>query len=234
MIIAHRGYSSKYPENTFTAVKAAFEEAKADGIEIDVHLTRDFEIILQHDENLDRMTVGGSGKVCDRPWNGYIDSLKTKGSLIDEPVALLSQILQYLSILPNPNPILVLDVKDDQSLQILDELVKLLQNYNLKRCKIYLGLWRDDFALRARQLCSNLNVIITLISDECNINRVNSDLYDAFNLDVDRVSEEVIEEANKLGKDVLLWTCNTSKQINRANELNIQAILTDDPTKIKI
>jgi len=50
-IIAHRGSSAKYPENTLLAFKKAIE-AGADGIETDLRLTLDNEIILFHDGNL--------------------------------------------------------------------------------------------------------------------------------------------------------------------------------------
>ncbi|MDD6450498.1 MAG: glycerophosphodiester phosphodiesterase [Lachnospiraceae bacterium] len=60
---AHRGASSYAPENTL----ASFEEAvnrKADGVELDVQLTKDGEIVVIHDETVDR-TTDGSGWVKD-------------------------------------------------------------------------------------------------------------------------------------------------------------------------
>ena len=54
-IIAHRGYSAHYPENTLLAFKKAIE-AGADGIETDLRLTLDNEIILFHDRNLKKYT----------------------------------------------------------------------------------------------------------------------------------------------------------------------------------
>ena len=63
-IWCHRGYSGKYPENTMLAFRKAAETA-AEGIELDVQLTRDGEVIILHDETLDR-TTDGSGPVADR------------------------------------------------------------------------------------------------------------------------------------------------------------------------
>ena len=62
-VMAHRGYSGKYPENTMLA----FEEAAktgADGIELDVQLTKDGQVVVIHDERIDR-TTDGSGWVKD-------------------------------------------------------------------------------------------------------------------------------------------------------------------------
>lgn len=229
LVIAHRGYSAAYPENTLTSIREALLSTPATGIEIDIHVTKDRQLILQHDENLDRMT-DGHGKVEDRPYFGYIDGLKTKGT--DEPVALLSQVFDFLKSLNKPDLSLVLDVKDDQNLIVLDLLKEFLDDSNDTGLKIYLGVWRQDFALHARKLFSNNRVLVTLIAEECTIDLINSDLYDAFNLDVDKIRPEIVNEAKFLKKNVLLWTCNTEEQISKAKELKVEAILTDDPFKV--
>lgn len=61
---AHRGFKGKYPENTMLAFKKAIE-AGADGIEFDVHLSKDGELVIIHDEFLDR-TSDGEGLVSEK------------------------------------------------------------------------------------------------------------------------------------------------------------------------
>jgi glycerophosphoryl diester phosphodiesterase len=61
-IWAHRGASRFAPENTLAAFRAA-EAAGADGIELDVHLTRDGAAVVIHDETVDR-TTNGRGTVA--------------------------------------------------------------------------------------------------------------------------------------------------------------------------
>ena len=56
-VIAHRGASAYAPENTLSAFAMA-EELGADWVEVDVHMTRDEEVIVIHDETLDRTTSG--------------------------------------------------------------------------------------------------------------------------------------------------------------------------------
>ena len=62
-IFAHRGFSGKYPENTMLAFEKAVEIG-VDGIELDVHLTKDNEIVIIHDEDIKR-TTDGEGLVKD-------------------------------------------------------------------------------------------------------------------------------------------------------------------------
>ncbi len=63
IIYAHRGNSSKYPENTLSAFKSAIEVG-ADGIETDVHLTKDGVLVITHDEEISRVS-NGHGMVKD-------------------------------------------------------------------------------------------------------------------------------------------------------------------------
>ncbi len=60
-VIAHRGYSGRFPENTMAAFAAAVD-AGADMIELDVGLSADGIPMVIHDETLDRTTTG-SGPV---------------------------------------------------------------------------------------------------------------------------------------------------------------------------
>jgi len=62
-IAAHRGWSSHYPENTILAFQKALE-LEVDQLEFDLHMTKDGELILMHDNKVDR-TTNGTGLVCD-------------------------------------------------------------------------------------------------------------------------------------------------------------------------
>ena len=56
-IFAHRGASGYAPENTLQAFAMAQEQG-ADGIELDVQLTKDGEVVVIHDETIDRTSTG--------------------------------------------------------------------------------------------------------------------------------------------------------------------------------
>lgn len=69
-MVAHRGFSSKYPENTILALRKAFE-AGCRGLEFDVRVTRDKELVVLHDATVDR-TSDGTGNIFDL----YLDEVK--------------------------------------------------------------------------------------------------------------------------------------------------------------
>src|SRR3712207_6061316 len=60
--VAHRGASARAPENTLEAFRLAVE-AGAGGLELDVHMSRDGEVVVIHDASVDR-TTDGSGAVA--------------------------------------------------------------------------------------------------------------------------------------------------------------------------
>ena len=61
-VAAHRGWKSKYPENTMEAFEKALTLG-VDQIETDVRMTSDGELVLIHDSTVDR-TTNGTGNVC--------------------------------------------------------------------------------------------------------------------------------------------------------------------------
>lgn len=62
-IYAHRGASGYAPENTLEAFRLAAEMG-AEGVELDVHFSKDGHVMVIHDEKIDRIS-NGQGRVCD-------------------------------------------------------------------------------------------------------------------------------------------------------------------------
>ena len=63
-VAAHRGNSKYCPENTLAAFKSAMD-LDPDMLEIDLHMTKDGEIIMMHDHTVDR-TTNGSGLIREK------------------------------------------------------------------------------------------------------------------------------------------------------------------------
>lgn len=83
---AHRGDSAHETENTLAAFDRA-RAAGADGIELDVQLDRDGEVVVFHDDTLDRL-VGRSGRLCD------VSSLERRALRVGgHPIPTLEEVL---------------------------------------------------------------------------------------------------------------------------------------------
>lgn len=112
-IFAHRGDSGNFPENTLAAFKAALRSG-ADGIETDIHLTKDGQMVIIHDETLER-TTDGYGKVMEhdlyqlRQLNA---AAKFKKRKVHARLPVLQEVI-YLLIRENFHGILNIEIKTD-------------------------------------------------------------------------------------------------------------------------
>jgi len=98
---AHRGYSGKYPENTMLAFRKAYE-AGAQGIELDVHISKDGQLIVMHDEYVDR-TTDGHGLIMDKTLaelKALDASYKFKGQYGVNAVPTLREYLEWVKDTP--------------------------------------------------------------------------------------------------------------------------------------
>jgi glycerophosphoryl diester phosphodiesterase len=96
LVFAHRGASAAFAEHTRAAYLQALADG-ADGVECDVHLTRDQHVVLLHDANLDR-TSDGTGPVADRTLEELrlLDFSSWKGVRIPEEYGARSE--QFLTL----------------------------------------------------------------------------------------------------------------------------------------
>ena len=99
LIIAHRGLSGTYPENTMLAFKRALD-TQAQLMELDVHLSSDDQVVVIHDRDLKRTTTG-YGNVDERPYSylqrisaGY--SKKFGWKYYKEKLPTLTQVLDLI------------------------------------------------------------------------------------------------------------------------------------------
>lgn len=67
LLLAHRGFSGEYPENSPLAFRMAVEKTAVDGFESDVHVTKDGRLVIFHDATLGR-TTKGSGYIRDHTY----------------------------------------------------------------------------------------------------------------------------------------------------------------------
>ena len=96
LVYAHRGSSGAFAEHTRAAYLQAIADG-ADGVECDVHLTRDQHVVLLHDSTLDR-TSDGTGQVADRTLKELrpLDFSSWKGARIPDAYGAKSE--QFLTL----------------------------------------------------------------------------------------------------------------------------------------
>ena len=128
---AHRGFCSKYPENTLLSFEKALAEG-VDGIENDVQLTKDGEIIILHDESVDR-TTDGTGWVKDYTL-AELKKLNANEKFGDAyPVQRIPTLREYLELVKNEPIITNIEMKTGvfEYLEMEQKLVDMLREYKI-------------------------------------------------------------------------------------------------------
>jgi len=238
-IFAHRGASGYAPENTLTAIKKAIE-MKADGIEIDIQLTKDGKIVVMHDWKVDRTTTG-RGFVYELDFD-YIRSLDagqwyTK-DFIGEVVPTLEEVLD---ILPN-DMMLNIEIKDTarKHSNIEEKMLEVLKKYPEKFDNIIVSSFHHDKIKRLQELEPKLKLALLTDSEFIEIekylstNGLNSYSYHP---EINLISKEDVEILHEKGIKVFVWTVNKEEDLAYLIKLGgnyVLSILVDKPEGITV
>ena len=135
-VAAHRGFCSKYPENTMLAFKKAIEIG-VDQIETDIRITKDNQLVLIHDATLDR-TTNGSGKVCDYT----LEELKQLDAGNGQQIPTLRELFELVK----DHPTMTLDLEfkeypigdwEEKAYYTCDKILEMVEEYQFsERCVI--------------------------------------------------------------------------------------------------
>ena len=146
---AHRGCSLAYPENTLSAFRAAAEIKGIAGIELDIQLTKDKEIVVIHDETVDR-TTNGTGNVENFTLE-EIKELEIAGKDgVTERIPTMEEVLQLLQKYCQENGLLInIELKNSKvRYEGMEEmLLELVQKYHLKDYVIYSSFLPESMRL---------------------------------------------------------------------------------------
>ncbi|AEV68697.1 glycerophosphodiester phosphodiesterase [Acetivibrio clariflavus] len=163
LVIAHRGASAYAPENTLSAIKKAVQMG-ADGIEIDVQLSKDGHVVVIHDTTVNR-TSNGSGKVNSMT----LEQLKTLdfGSWFseefkNEPICTLEEVFGYLK---NWNGLINVEIKKEwlQFNSIEKKVVELIDRFNMRN-RIIVSSFSTLSLLTIKRLDKNIRTGILFTS----------------------------------------------------------------------
>lgn len=187
-----------------------------------------------------------SGLIKDRNWFGDLESVFTKSPHCSPntiPITRFDEILTYLYTSIRKGLIgegfeVILDVKDDNDMIILDDIHKALETSGLLETSLtfFIGLWAREWVTRSNELWPSpqKNIFITWIGEEFTPEIIDS-LYPActaFNIDHQLLSIRLMQKVRSLPVKLFAWTCNKPKSIALAKALEVDSILTDDPTSV--
>ncbi len=239
IVVGHRGFRAKYPENTLVGFRAVVE-AGIEMIELDVCLSKDRHVLVMHDETLDR-TTNGRGAVRDTSWEAI--RLLDAGSWFDrrfagEPVPDLEKVFDAIG----KRCVINVEIKPDavepeeNTDGIERQVAELIRRHGLLESVVVssfhpLALKRlAAFPVETRPLLAVLSGKKTPFDPFEVLSSVS-----AFSWHPDHrlIDASAVERAHRLGALVLPYTVNDAADIRRLLHMGVDGIITDDPVSVR-
>ncbi|MFW6016656.1 MAG: glycerophosphodiester phosphodiesterase [bacterium] len=231
-IISHRGASGDTPENTLASFKRAIDQ-KTDGIELDVHLTKDEIPVVIHDETIDR-TTDGSGYIKNFTYEelnkydagNYFDE-KFKG----EKIPALKQVLELSDNLK----IINIELKNNKIYydSLEEKVLKLIEEFDIKD-KVIISSFNHYSINKLRSIDKNIELAILykswlfepwLYAERLKINNIHPHYL--------AVNKEIISKCNNNDIRVNVYGTNERENIKRIIENGADMIICDYPGEVR-
>jgi glycerophosphoryl diester phosphodiesterase len=224
LVFAHRGGSALAPENTMAAFDNGLAHG-ADGLELDVHLSRDGKVVVHHDRTLDR-TTRLRGPIADR----------TSGELRAASVPMLAEVLARHR---DVRVIVELKVNSDDLARTAVDVVRQADAVD-RVCFGSFG-WRVLRSVRALEpaiatSAAPAEVRWALYRSRCRwpVTHVAYDGYQVPELGGGTrvVSERFVRDAHRADLAVQVWTVDSEEAARRLLGWGVDALITDRPDVI--
>nr|WP_202446910.1 glycerophosphodiester phosphodiesterase family protein [Streptomyces sp. SID5468] len=203
------------PENTVRSFVRAAREG-LDGIELDLHLSKDGELVVMHDATVDRTTDGG-GPVGDLT----LAELRTLDAGRGERVPVFEEVLDAVPGLP-----VQAEIKDVAAARVLAGVLR--ERGLLDRVSVL--SFHDEALREIRQLLPSVRTVLVAGRAGADIvRRAEAVGARLVSLELRKLSLDVVERCGAAGIDVMAWTVNTPRDLALAHALGLVGWVTDLP-----
>src|SRR5699024_4442088 len=229
-IYAHRGSSGTHQENTLPAFAEA-ARVKADGIELDVQMSKDGQLVIIHDDTVDR-TTNGKGKVSEKTF-AELRKLNA-GSWFDPSytstkVPTLKEVLDLL-VARNYRGILDIELKTDQEEYpgIEQKVSELLKSANWPFTYFYTS-FNDHSLDRIHQLEPEIAISYIMGNSDKKVALAKEvDFVEGIHPDMTWVLNHQ-EQIQEYPKKIRPWTIDDKEQMRLCIALNLDGFFTNYP-----
>lgn len=222
-IWAHRGASGSAPENTLAAFRAA-EEAGADGIELDVHLSREGVPVVIHDDSVDRTTDGRGAvrRLSLRELRSLDAGHWFSPAFAGERIPTLEEVLRWAGERLRLN----IEVKSSRAGEAV-----LAEIEAFPRARVLLSSFDHELLEHLRLLAPDLPLAFLCDSRFWRrpLRRATDCGAESFHPRADRVCRAMTIACRRCGLEVFPWTVNEMSRLRSLRRLGVDGIFTDDP-----
>ncbi|WP_161879502.1 glycerophosphodiester phosphodiesterase [Alkalibacterium sp. MB6] len=248
MAIAHRGGSTLAPEGTLEAFRAS-DRLGVDMLEYDVHITADGELVVIHDETVDR-TTDGTGRVNDMTLTdlqaldaGYHFEDKEGETPYRNQGVYIPSVDEVFEEFSHTRHLIELkDTNDDELYEdLMHEMYALIEKHQLHE-SVLIASFDHDMNLRFNEIAGG-SVAIGAGEQEARqfvtyhkafANLLYTPKADAFQLPTyqegfNLADRKLLRGAKNRGQAVYYWTINDEETMRELIDLGAHGIMTDNP-----
>lgn len=229
-VASHRGDIHTAPENSLRSIKAAIDQF-VDAVEIDVMLTEDDVIVLNHDATFARV-AGVSDTVAKMSYEEVakvdIGQLFSK-ELSGEKVPTLDEALELMK---KRDIVVIIDIKLSdlsRSEKMAQGVVELIEHHQMEEM-VYVQSFKIEPVQEIRKLNRDIKIGQLLYLSTGDFTSLDVDFYA---IRQTLLTERFVEIAHSMDREVWVWTVNLPWDIREVLKYDIDGIITDYPERVQ-
>jgi glycerophosphoryl diester phosphodiesterase len=215
MIIGHRGAAALEPENTLLSIERAMDIG-VDAVEIDVHFSKDRELVVIHDATVDR-TTNGTG-----PVSSYtVQEIKRLDAGKGEAIPTLQEVIDLI----DRRVMLVIELKEEGTERSVVDLI-IRNNLFDKACVI--SFWHR-FVKTVKEMDSRIKTGVLLVGSPVDACIATQACADALVMKYTFVDREFVKIVHEKGLKVFIWNIDDQDLLKPYVDMGVDAIGSNDP-----
>ena len=232
LIIAHRGSTyTGYPENSLPAFQMAVDEG-FDGVEMDVRLTKDKELVVFHDIRLERLTDTGRGMVRTKALQ-QLKHFRLKNDRVETFIPLLSEALE---ILKNTPLLINIEIKSEMPMRgkIEQRVIDMIYRYGVQT-RVVISSFNPLVIKKTQKVDPTIRTgfIFEKRLPKFNQRLATGLIVTSWHPQFKGISPLTLQRAHSNGCAVYAWTVNDEKDIIHLLDFDIDGIITDRPDIVR-
>ena len=218
-MIAHRGYSGIYHENTALAFEKAAKHGSG-GAETDIRVTSDGIYVCSHNSSITLK----DGTELEIATNTYADLTAQNLEHKNIGNVKLCTLREYLQIMKKNDMVCFIELKGDfDDAQIKEIFDICAEEYELPKC--ILQSFEMENLLKARKIVPDLPIMLTYGSGDSYEGCIENGI--SIDADYHCITEEIVKEFHDAGLEVGVWTCNDIFSLEYCKSLGVDYIESD-------
>jgi len=220
----HRGAMGYAPENTLKSFKKAID-LNVDMIELDVYICKSGELVVIHDDKVDR-TTNGKGYVIEKT----LTELKKLDAGEAEKIPTLDEVLDFINRRVKVN----IELKGENTANAVNEIIhKYVKEKDWDYDDFFVSSFNHYELKRFHILNKNIKLGALLVGIPIGYAKF-AEKFNAYsvNLSLEFINKDFVDDAHRKGMKVFVWTVNDKDDMKRMKKLNVDGIFSNFPDMI--